>query len=324
LPASARFGDEGAANHTRLAMDYGQRGLEMFVYGRGGGELPRQSIALSGVVSASIVASAAGVAPVANNLNTTSSAPIIIAAAVPPWRFPARQTLEASKAIARLHRLDSDAVLFVEQNPAAIDAGVFHADVIAVGNLDVLLYHELAFTQEADADRLSEQFERRCGGALRTVAVSTAQVPLEDAVSSYLFNSQLLRLPDGTTTLLAPVECMENDRVRRFIESSFGPGSPIESVRYIDVRQSMNNGGGPACLRLRVVLTDAELAAMHQAVLLDEALYQRLVSWVQRHYRPQLSPADLADPRLLDEGRAALDELAKILRLGSIFDFQKA
>jgi len=84
----------------------------------------------------------------------------------------------------------------------------------------------------------------------------------------------------------------------------------------------MRNGGGPACLRLRVVLNDEELDAMHRGVLLNDALYERLTSWVEAHYRSELSQDDLGDPMLLEEVRKALDELTGILGLGSIYDFQ--
>ena len=34
LPATPAFGDEGAANHTRFSATHGDRGVELFVYGR--------------------------------------------------------------------------------------------------------------------------------------------------------------------------------------------------------------------------------------------------------------------------------------------------
>jgi succinylarginine dihydrolase len=97
----------------------------------------------------------------------------------------------------------------------------------------------------------------------------------------------------------------------------------VREIHFLDVRQSMRNGGGPACLRLRVVLSDKERQAIKGRVFLDDALYADLVQWVTQHYRDRLSPSDLADPRLLDESRTALDALTKLLRLGSVFPFQK-
>ncbi|HEY8493818.1 MAG TPA: N-succinylarginine dihydrolase, partial [Myxococcota bacterium] len=95
-------------------------------------------------------------------------------------------------------------------------------------------------------------------------------------------------------------------------------------VVTFDLRQSMRNGGGPACLRLRVVLDARQAAAVAPGVWLDEALHARLVAWVERHYRDRLAPEDLADPQLLDESRRALDELTRILGLPSLYPFQGA
>ncbi|WP_375170941.1 N-succinylarginine dihydrolase [Marinobacter sp.] len=279
LPSVSHFGDEGAANHTRLCGRYGEPGVELFVYGQ-----------------------------VAFN----EQAPA-------PRKFPARQTLEASQAIARLHGLKDQGVVFAQQNPDAIDAGVFHNDVIAVGNGNTLFYHDMAFLDEARV--LADLRARLTGAELDTVRVSSAEVPIEDAVASYLFNSQLLNTADGMM-LAVPGECREIASVSRYLDELVKSGGPITSVEVFDVKQSMRNGGGPACLRLRVVLNDDELSAMHRGVLLTDDLYERLTTWVKGHYRDRLSQEDLADPMLLDEVRKALDELTGILGLGSIYDFQ--
>jgi succinylarginine dihydrolase len=93
-------------------------------------------------------------------------------------------------------------------------------------------------------------------------------------------------------------------------------------VLVFDLRQSMENGGGPACLRLRVELTDAERAAVRARVLLDDALAGDLDAWIRRNYRDRLAPADLADPSLHDESQRALDELTTLLRLPAVYPFQ--
>lgn len=279
LPSVSQFGDEGAANHTRLCGGYGEPGVELFVYGQ---------------------------------IAFNEQAPA-------PKLYPARQTLEASQAIARLHGLKGSHVVFAQQNPAAIDAGVFHNDVIAVGNGNALFYHELAFLDEETV--LADIRSRLTGAELEAVRVTSEQVPLEDAVASYLFNSQLLNTPDGMM-LAVPGECRENASVSRYLDELVEGAGPITSVEVFDVKQSMRNGGGPACLRLRVVLNDDELKAMHHGVLLTDALYERLTTWVEAHYREELSQDDLGDPMLLEEVRKALDELTGILGLGSIYDFQ--
>tara|TARA_Y100001001_G_scaffold163353_1_gene192134 strand:- start:246 stop:1586 length:1341 start_codon:yes stop_codon:yes gene_type:complete len=279
LPSVSHFGDEGAANHTRLCAGYGDPGVELFVYGQAA-------------------------------FNESAPAPV---------KYPARQTLEASRAIARLHGLDDRHAVFAQQNPAAIDAGVFHNDVIAVGNGSCLFYHELAFLDEGGV--LSDIRARLAGTELQPVRVSAAEVPIEDAVASYLFNSQLLNTPDGML-LAVPGECREVASVSRYLDSLLQQNGPITAVEVFDVKQSMRNGGGPACLRLRVVLSDEERRAINQGVILTDALYERLTAWVNAHYRDELSQQDLADPMLLDEVRKALDELTGILGLGSIYDFQ--
>ena len=111
--------------------------------------------------------------------------------------------------------------------------------------------------------------------------------------------------------------------VARFIARALEEGH-LSSVRYFDLRQSMHNGGGPACLRLRVELNDAERAAVNPRCLLDGALYAELRAWIDAHYRDRLAPDDLRDPKLLDESRAALEEVSEILGLGAVYPFQLA
>lgn len=282
LPACPQFGDEGAANHTRLTRAYGLPGVELFVYGCSGFDVTLPA----------------------------------------PRRYPARQTLEASQAVARLHGLDGSRGLpvFAQQNPEVIDAGVFHNDVIAVGNGPVLFFHEKAFLE---TDALLKVLAREIGPDFTPVCVPVDQVGVDDAVQSYLFNSQLLTRPDGRMLLVVPGECDANPRVNRYLESLVAQDGPIAEVWVMDLRESMMNGGGPACLRLRVELTDSEAAEINPAVRMQPALHDALTAWVERHYRDQLSAEDLADPALLTESRTALDELTQLLRLGPVYDFQR-
>lgn len=238
-----------------------------------------------------------------------------------PARYPARQTFEASAAVARRHRLDPALVLFAQQNPRAIDAGVFHNDVIAVGHRDVLFCHEHAFV---DTHAVLADLAERVGPSFAPVVVRDAQVPLADAVATYLFNSQLVDRPQGGMLLVAPAECRENARVAAFLDELVADGGPIREIVAFDLRQSMRNGGGPACLRLRVALDAAERAAVTANVFLDDALAAALGTWIRTHYRDRVAPSDLADPALLDESRRALDELSRLLRLGSVYPFQGA
>jgi len=283
LPAVPALGDEGAANHTRLAAEYGAPGLEIFTYGR----------------SASRDLSA-------------------------PKKFPARQSMEASAAVARLHQLDMSRAIFVQQNPAAIDAGAFHNDVVAVGNLNVLLFHQAAYADAcAFAAEARTKFTSLSAADPVLIEVAESEVPLADAISSYLFNSQLVSLPDGSMAMICPTECRETASSWAFLDRLTEMETPIKSVHFVDVRQSMKNGGGPACLRLRVVLTESEIQKAAQGVFLTSSLYEKLAMWVNHHYRESLAPADLADPLLLTESHSALDELTKLLGLGTLYDFQQ-
>ena len=240
-----------------------------------------------------------------------------------PVRYPARQTFEASRAVAQRHGLDEAATVYAQQSPDVIDAGVFHNDVIAVGNRETLFCHERAFVdQKAVYDRLRTQLAG-LGANFEVIEVPDARVSVSDAVSSYLFNSQLLARPEGGNVLVVPQECSENPRVAAYLADLAAGSGPIGEVLVFDLRESMKNGGGPACLRLRVVLTDAEQQAVAPGVWMNDTLFGKLDAWIGKHYRDRLAPADLADPRLIDESRTALDELTQILGLGSLYDFQR-
>jgi succinylarginine dihydrolase len=237
-----------------------------------------------------------------------------------PKKFPARQTLPACKAIARSHGLSHEKVVYARQNPAAIDAGVFHNDVIAVGNQGLLFHHELAF---AKRDEVYSQLDAAMGRALDYIEVPSTKVSLSDAVRSYLFNSQLLSVPGKSgATLIVPGECEEVAAVHEYLQWLESESALINEVCYFNLRQSMNNGGGPACLRLRVVMSEDQIANTAPRILLDEALYSELRAWVERNYRDSLAAADLQDPALLSECRTALDELTQLLKIGSVYDFQ--
>ena len=70
-------------------------------------------------------------------------------------------------------------------------------------------------------------------------------------------------------------------------------------------------------------LNEAELSAMHQGVLINDALLDRLDAWVMKHYRTELHATDLDDPALINECFTALDVLTGILKLGPIYPFQQ-
>ncbi|WP_208442734.1 N-succinylarginine dihydrolase [Pantoea agglomerans] len=278
LPQVAMFGDEGAANHNRLGGAYGERGVQLFVYGRDSSHEGKA-----------------------------------------PQRYPARQTLEASEAVARLHQLSPESVLYAQQNPAVIDQGVFHNDVIAVSNQQMLFCHQHAFVNQPE---LLAQLRARVPGFV-ALEVPENRVSVKDAVETYLFNSQLLSRPDGTMMLVLPEESRQHPGVWRYLCEQVEADTPLKALKVFDLRESMYNGGGPACLRLRVVLTPQEQQAVNPAVLMNDRLFSTLNNWVDRHYRDRLTQADLVDPQLLREGRDALDELTKLLDLGNVYAFQQ-
>jgi succinylarginine dihydrolase len=238
-------------------------------------------------------------------------------------RYPQRQTLEACQAIARLHHLPEENVVYARQHPAAINAGVFHNDVISTGHGGLFLYHREAFADgTAVIDHLKKLFEQTQDAALRAIEIS--EFSLAEAVQSYFFNSQIVTLPDGRMVLVAPLESKQNPAVHSVIDKLIsGPDSPLAEVIFFNLRESMQNGGGPACLRNRVVLNAEEEKAVPSRLFFDEDLFQELKAWVERHYRESLSLSDLRDPKLTAEIRMALDELTRLLGLGSIYSFQQ-
>jgi succinylarginine dihydrolase len=255
-PVPAPFGDEGAANHMRLAPSHGEPGVEVFVYGRTGGP------------------------------------------------FPARQHRTASEAVAVHHGLDPARTLFVEQAEQAIAAGAFHNDVVAVADGLTLFAHEQAFADRAgfyaDLERLLPE--------VRIVEVPAARVSLADAIASYLFNAQLVTLPSGEQALILPTEAQAIPAVRDYLEDLVSGNGPIRRTEFVDVRQSMANGGGPACLRLRVVADPAEV---DPRFLVDEAKLDRLEAVIAEHWPESIDPARLSDPVLhqsIEAARAALLE----------------
>jgi len=236
-------------------------------------------------------------------------------------KYPSRQTRSACQAIARMHRLDPIKTVYTRQHPDAIDAGVFHNDVIATGNESVFMYHEQAF---ATSRSMITDIAGPLGRELNIIEACNSDFSLNDAVTSYLFNSQIITLADGSMALIAPLEAQENPRVNRFVERMIGDASnPINTVRFLDVRESMRNGGGPACLRLRIVLTDQELDAVHQGVLMSDKLLAKLMRWVEKHYPDELSGDDLLDSSLARALTDALDELTLILDLPGLYPFQR-
>jgi len=263
-PVPATFGDEGAANHMRLAPAHDAPGVEIFVHGRRGGD------------------------------------------------FPARQHVEAGRAVARFHGLDPERTLFVCQSEEAIAAGAFHNDVVAVANEHVLFAHEKAFE-----DRSAFYAElRRLLPEVEIVEVPESAVSLGDAIRSYLFNGQLVTLPDGAgMALILPEEARETPGVWAWLEAMVAGNGPIRRLLVVDVRQSMANGGGPACLRLRVV---ADPGAIDPRFIVDEARLDAIAGVIEARWPEHIAPEDLLDPALWDRMEEARRALSAALRLSEL------
>lgn len=236
-------------------------------------------------------------------------------------KYKARQGFKASKTIALdYHGLKDFSVVFTEQNPEVIDAGVFHNDVISVGNQNVFLYHEKAFSDtESAIDEIQEKYFKLSNSDLYFLKIKDEMLSVTEAVESYLFNSQIIESADGEMSIIAPAECQVNSSVQDCLKEILAANNPIKQIHYMDLKQSMQNGGGPACLRLRVVLNSKELDAMHQAVLFTDERYLQLKNWVNKYYRDELRLKDICDPLFSDEVRRGLEELESILDLKGLY-----
>ncbi|OYW16461.1 MAG: succinylarginine dihydrolase [Novosphingobium sp. 12-64-8] len=225
--------------------------------------------------------------------------------------FPARQHEQASRAVARLHGLDLARCLFIEQSGEAIAAGAFHNDVVAVANERVLFTHEQAF---ADPEGTYAAIRTALPEA-EIVVVPASAVSLRDAIASYLFNAQLLTLPTGEMGLVIPLEAWEHTPVRDWLDGMLASNGPIRRVLPVDVRQSMANGGGPACLRLRVV---ADPATVDPRFLLDPAKANRIEAVIARTWPEQIDPGELGTPALTRTVRAARAALLDAVGLAEL------
>lgn len=229
-------------------------------------------------------------------------------------RFPARQSKLASESIIRKHQVKETAWLLVRQNPEAIDGGAFHNDVVAVGLDNFLLIHEQAFHEQA---AVMDEIRKRCQlwrKPLIIFEVSQRELSLDDAVKSYLFNSQLVVLSDGGMLLLAPQESADNPNSAKICRQILEADNPVSAIEFFDLKQSMRNGGGPACLRLSIPIDQQALDQINPAIMLSEANYTKLKQFINQYYRDRLSPDDLRDPLLVEEMHTAMSAINTLIK----------
>ncbi len=279
LSAIVPLRDEGAANHMRLSDVSGQIGFNLFVYGQDTGASKTQT------------------------------------------RFLPRQTLAACEAIARRHQLAPERTYYLQQHPQAISAGVFHNDVIATSHEHLLLHHELAFIDaEAELARLEKSFLGLTGGKLQRIQIPIEDLSLEDAVQSYFFNSQIVtpgrpkKLSPPQMVLICPHKCQKIAAAQRLIDRLVAsPDNPLEDVHWVSLEQSMANGGGPACLRLRVPMKTEDVEQLPNALRLDTRLEERMAAAIERYYPESLNLQDFCDPAFIETLHSVSARLKRIV-----------
>ncbi len=247
--------DEGAANHMRLATANDQPGLHLLVHGDG--------------------------SPATK-------------------KYWPRQTLAASQSVARTMHLNPKNVFFLKQNAQAIDAGAFHNDVVAASHENLLLHHELAFERSNRDDpwpAIEDRFREVCGDRLVRIEVPAEAISIDDAVATYLFNSQIVSSPDPSEPpiLICPAQVHLHPGAREIVETWRDQLGLFSHVYSVDLSLSMAGGGGPACLRLRVPVSEDQLPQLPPSMLWSEQLDTSLRQLIQQHYPTHVTIDDLAD-----------------------------
>ncbi len=279
----AVFSDEGAANQMVLGVA-GQPNLNIFVYGRTLDEGGRMT-----------------------------------------RRFFPRQVREAWEVIARRHSLNQEAVFYVPQSARAIDAGVFHNDVIATAHRDLLIYHEWAFDTDVDFDKNVRKKAKTIGFGVRLVAISNDMLSIEESVRTYFFNSQLVDIHRDSKRWLwvLPGECADSEGALRAIDWVRERCPEIEALEFAPVTESMANGGGPACQRLRLPLNEVELASVNPVFRATPALLDQLSLIVGHLYPDSFAVGDILDRVFRGHVQAALAGIAATMSLEGFYSFQK-
>ena len=278
------YGDEGAANHLRISKTHEDKGFEIFVFGESA--FKEEAFA---------------------EYQKTS--------------FIKRQALEVSKSVALSHKLDRNNVFYLQQHPRAIDKGSFHNDIVSLSNENIFIAHEKAFLNRDVLNHVLKHLELEVEN-FNYIEIPDKEIPLDDIISSYLLNSQLFTNGEGEMQLILPAEVQNYENCMQWLEK-LKQTSDVKLFDFVNIKQSMMNGGGPACLRLKVILNEDEINKVNKNFILNNKRLELIEDLIEREYRDELYPDDLKDPSLLDESRRVLDELTQIFGTGSIYEFQK-
>ena len=278
------YGDEGAANHLRISKTHEDKGFEIFVFGESG--FKEEAFA---------------------EYQKTS--------------FIKRQALEVSKSVALSHKLDRNNVFYLQQHPRAIDKGSFHNDIVSLSNENIFIAHEKAFLNRDVLNHVLKHLELEVEN-FNYIEIPDKEIPLDDIISSYLLNSQLFTNGEGEMQLILPAEVQNYENCMQWLDK-LKQTSDVKLFDFVNIKQSMMNGGGPACLRLKVILNEDEIKKVNKNFILNNKRLELIEDLIEREYRDELYPDDLKDPSLLDESRRVLDELTQIFGTGSIYEFQK-
>jgi succinylarginine dihydrolase len=233
----------------------------------------------------------------------------------------ARQAEEISQAVSTQHQLDPDRVLFLKQNEQAIHSGSFHNDIVSLANEEVFIFHQEAFADRVELERVLHQLKDHVKG-FHPIEILSKDISLDDLVSSYLLNSQLITVKNNEMMMLLPEEVQNYGNCMKWLEE-IKSSSPIKRFEFVDIHQSMMNGGGPACLRFKAVVNIDELDKINKKFLLSPEKLINLRALVSKHFRDRINPDDLLDIKLMEESYLFLDELTQLLGIGSIYSFQK-
>jgi len=300
IPAVDPLRDEGAANHMRFAAPHAMQsslGLHVFVHG-----ISHHGISHHGASNLPEVRHGGGAVDGAGTVSSLGNS------------FRSRQSSLASHAVSNFMRLPVGQRIYALQSRKAIDAGVFHNDVIATSNRNLFLYHADAFENgDRIVDEILASYEKLFGEPIYSIRINADSIPLNEAVQTYLFNSQIVSLPNGGMHMVCPAHCEQSSAVRELIGSWVRDArNPICGVNYVHLNESMANGGGPACLRLRMDWPTGWLTGSSMPSLAkyrwDDGASQKIKDWIARFYPERLVFEDFQRIDFADHVASAVRE----------------